>query len=120
MAAPDDRESAILRLLRERYYHVSVERVISGQGLVNLYESIAQLEGARGDALEPEDISRRADMGDPLCGAAVDTLCRMLGTVASNLALTIGARGGVYIGGGTVPRFGQEFLDRKSTRLNSR
>src|SRR3546814_21004426 len=49
-------------------------------------------------------------MGDPLCGAAVDTLCRMLGTVASNLALTIGARGGVYIGGGIVPRFGQEFL----------
>src|SRR3546814_1545318 len=74
MAAADDRESAILRLLRERYHHVSVERVISGQGLVNLYESIAQLEGARGDALEPEDISRRADMGDPLCGAAVDTL----------------------------------------------
>ncbi|MET4700846.1 glucokinase [Constrictibacter sp. MBR-5] len=110
MSPADDRESEVLRLLRNRYHHVSVERVVSGQGLVNLYESLAMVEGARADALDPEDITRRGAAGDPLCREAVDMLCCMLGTAASNLALTLGARGGVFIAGGIVPRLGDVFL----------
>ncbi|MFN4088222.1 MAG: glucokinase [Alphaproteobacteria bacterium] len=110
MAAADERESEILRRLRARYGHVSAERVLSGPGLTNLYESLAQIEGVRADPLEPEDITRRAATGDRLCGTAVETLCRMLGTVAANLALTLGARGGVYLAGGVVPRLGEMFV----------
>lgn len=111
MSPADDRESEILRLLRLRYHHVSVERVVSGQGLVNIYEALAQIEGVRADVLDPEDITRRGAGGDGLCSEAVSTMCRMLGTAASNLALTLGARGGVYIAGGIVPRLGAGFAD---------
>lgn len=110
MAPADDRESEVLRLLRMRYSHVSIERVVSGQGLVNLYETLTMLDGVRADALEPEDISRRAADGAPYCTEALEMMCRMLGTAASDLALTAGARGGIYIGGGIVPRLGDMFM----------
>ncbi len=110
MAPADDRESEVLRLLRMRYTHVSIERVVSGQGLVNLYETLAMLDGVRADALEPADISRRAADGAPYCSEALEMMCRMLGTAASDLALTAGARGGIYIGGGIVPRLGDMFV----------
>lgn len=110
MAPADDRESEILALLRRRFGHVSGERVVSGQGLTNLYAAIAELEGAAAGTLEPADITARwAERSCPLCVEAVNTFCAMLGTLAGNIALTLGAHGGVYIGGGIVPRLGEAF-----------
>ncbi len=111
MAPADDRESAILARLRPVYGHVSGERVVSGQGLVNLYTAIASIENQPVDNLLPADITRLAAAGScPLCKEAVEVFCAMLGTFAGNIVLTLGARGGVYIGGGIVPRLGEVFF----------
>lgn len=111
MAPANDRESTILAQLRPVYGHVSAERVVSGMGLVNLYTAIAGLEGRPTENLEPPDITRKAAQGTcPICKEAVDTFCAMLGTIAGNLVLTLGARGGLYIGGGIVPKLGEVFF----------
>lgn len=110
LAPTDDRESAVIGWLRARHGHVSAERVLSGPGLVNLYEAVSALASARALALKPADVVDRAIAGtDPACRDAVDLFCAFLGSVAGNLALTLGARGGVYIGGGIVPRLGALF-----------
>jgi glucokinase len=111
MAPANDRESAILARLRPLYGHVSAERVVSGMGIVNLYTTIADLEGRPAEPLEPPDITRKAAEGScAVCREAIDTFCAMLGTVAGNLVLTLGARGGLYIGGGIVPKLGDVFF----------
>jgi glucokinase len=104
------RESRIGESLRERFGHASWERVLSGPGLVNLYAAIAHLEGARAEELTPEAVAERGLAGScALCKEAVETFCAALGTAAGNLALTMGARGGVFIGGGIVPQLGPVF-----------
>ncbi len=106
MAATEPREAEILAILRERFGHVSAERVLSGPGLVNLFEALSMLEGtAEPERLEPVDVTGRAlDGSSAVCREALDIFLAMLGTAAGNLALTLGARGGVYIAGGIVPR----------------
>jgi glucokinase len=111
MAPATDRESAVLNRMRRHFDHVSAERVLSGPGLVNLYNTLAPIDGisAKGyTAAQITDLAIRAE--DPLCVETTMMFCAMLGTMAGNLALTLGARGGVYIGGGIVPRFGQIFV----------
>jgi glucokinase len=99
-----ERESRIGDLLRTRLGHVSWERVLSGPGLVNLYGAIAQLEGHQAEALSPETIAERGRAGTcSLCSEALAVFCAGLGTAAGNLALTFGARGGVYLAGGILP-----------------
>ena len=110
LAARDDDEAAVLACLRQRFGHVSAERAVSGPGLVNLYEAVRALEGGTPQALKPPDVLDHALAGsDPACVRAVALFCSFLGNVAGNLALTLGARGGVYIGGGLVPRLGDAF-----------
>ena len=110
MAPADAREAALLNHLRSRYGHVSAERVLSGPGLENLYRSIAAVEGiAAPPRSAPEIITEGLRGNCPVSTAALSDFCAMLGTIAGNLALTFGARGGVHIGGGIVPRF-IEFL----------
>ena len=112
MAAASERESAVLGMMRRHFDHVSAERCLSGPGLVNLYNSLAALDRVpaapytAAQITDPETGAR-----DRLCGEATAMFCAMLGTVAGNLALTLGARGGVYIGGGIVPRLGARFVD---------
>jgi glucokinase len=78
--------------------------------MVNLYHALAELEGKQVEPLTPPDITQRCLAGScPLCVDVMKTLCGMLGTVAGNLALSLGARAGVYIGGGIVPRLGDFF-----------
>jgi glucokinase len=111
MAPATDRESAVLDRMRRHFDHVSAERALSGPGLVNLYNTLAELDGvpAQGfTAAQITDLAIRA--ADPLCVETTRMFCAMLGTMAGNLALTLGARGGVYIGGGIVPRLGQTFV----------
>jgi glucokinase len=110
LAPTDDRESAVIGWLRRRHGHVSAERVLSGSGLVNLYDAISALDETPAEALRPAEVVDRALAGtDPACGTAVTLFCGFLGNVAGNVALTLGARGGVYIGGGIVPRLGAAF-----------
>ena len=112
LAASDDLEAAVLGVLRQRFEHVSAERVLSGSGLVNLYQAICHQDGIRARALEPWDVTEAAVAGsDPQCVAAVTYFTRFLGNMAGNLALTLGAFGGVFIGGGIVPRLGAAFDD---------
>jgi glucokinase len=100
-----EREHDIARILARRYGHLSWERVLSGGGLVNIYEALAELADRKGATLLPPEITTRALAGnDDLCREAVDIFCNGLGTAAGNLALILGARGGVYVGGGIVPR----------------
>ena len=112
MTPTTDRESAVLDRMRRHFDHVSAERVLSGPGLVNLYNTLTELEGvpSRGyTAAQITDLAMRGE--DPLCGETTTMFCAMLGTMAGNLALTLGARGGVFIGGGIVPRLGRFFVD---------
>jgi len=110
LAATDDHEAAILSLLRQRFGHVSAERVLSGAGLVNLYGALCALSGAAERALSPADVTDAAlDGSDALCAQAVQRFTAFLGNAAGNLALTLGAHGGVFVGGGIVPRLGEHF-----------
>jgi glucokinase len=107
LAPATDAEEAVLSEIRHRYGHASAERALSGPGLVNLYEAICKISGNEPSHLAPADVSTRALEGsDAHCIAAVEMFFDLLGSVAGNLALTLGARGGVYIGGGIVPRLG--------------
>ncbi|MCQ1548907.1 MAG: glucokinase, partial [Candidatus Accumulibacter phosphatis] len=116
LAAADARESTILALARREFEHVSAERLLSGSGLPLLYRLVAEVDGRRGEPLSTAEIVARAITGnDVQCRAVIDTFCAMLGSVAGNLALTLGAQGGVYVGGGIIPRLGDIF-DRSPFR----
>lgn len=100
-----DEEIEILRLLLTRYRRVSAERLLSGAGIQNIYWALTQMRKAQPRQATPADISAAATTGDD--PVAVETLAvffRILGGVAGNLALTVGARGGIYVAGGIVPR----------------
>lgn len=102
----DDAEVMIWQFAKKKYGHVSAERFLSGAGLTLIYEALAIKEGVKPQKLTPAEISEQALSGSsPLCRLALDIFCAMLGTVASNLALTLGASGGVYLCGGIIPRF---------------
>jgi len=110
------READILRVLWQRWPHVSAERVISGMGLENLHAALAELSGHSAPALGAAEITQRALAGqDVLCQEAVETMCVLLGRVAGNLALSLGARGGVYIGGGVMGHL-RAYLPRSGFR----
>lgn len=105
MASFTPEEAAVLDIVRNRYGHASAERVLSGPGLVNLYGALCELAGVPAVPLTPVDItSERIWQEDRRAKEATSMFCAMLGTVAGNLALTLGARGGVYLAGGIIPR----------------
>ena len=83
---------------------------MSGEGLLSLYVALAALEGVPAVSQTAADVTTRAlDGSDRIAVDAVDLFCAFLGTVASDLALTLGAQGGIYIAGGIVPRWGATF-----------
>ncbi len=116
LAPADAREAEIIALARHEFGHVSAERLLSGSGLPLLDRLVAKVDGRPHEALSTPEIVARAVVGDdPQCRAALATFCAMLGSLAGNLALTLGARGGVYLGGGIIPRLG-DFFDRSDFR----
>lgn len=116
LAAGNAREAAIIAVLAARFGHVSAERALSGPGIAALHDAIRQLEGAPPCQLDSREISARALAGScPYCSEALDVFCALLGSVAADLALTLGARGGVYVGGGIVPALGG-FFERSGFR----
>jgi glucokinase len=102
-APVDEVEIEILRILTRRFGRVSVERLLSGPGLINLRHALAVIEGRPSADLHPEEIVRGAEAGDALSAAAVDRFCAIYGSVAGDFALAYGARGGVFLGGGIAP-----------------
>lgn len=103
LAADDEAEAVLIARLRTRFGHVSAERVLSGGGLVNLYEALCAEAGRLAPLLTPADVTDE-NSADPLCHAAVARFLGMLGGFAGNLALTLGAEGGIYLAGGILPR----------------
>ncbi|MFI6318398.1 glucokinase [Nonomuraea sp. NPDC050556] len=99
----DDRDLEVVRALRAQgMTRVEAEDLLSGPGLVRLHRALAQVNGVSAPDLTSADIVERVD--DSLCAETVELFCAMLGSFASNVALTLGARGGVYLGGGVLPR----------------
>jgi glucokinase len=104
--APGDAvEDEILRILRRRYDRVSIERLICGPGLLNMHRALAEIDGRETHIDDPSEITRDA-LADPNspCGHTLARFCAILGAVAGDIALTCGARGGVYVGGGIAKR----------------
>lgn len=110
LPASNDFEAKVIAALRQRFGHVSAERVLSGPGLVNLYQVLADLEGIHATDGEPQNITATA-LSDPnsLEARVVQIFSTFLGTVAADLALSLGARGGIYIAGGIVKILGPAF-----------
>ncbi len=110
LAPTCQREADILRMLWRTYPHVSAERAVSGMGLENLYRAICALNGTEAEALVAAQVTERAlAANDVACEEALERMCSLLGNTAANLALTLGARGGIYIGGGVIGRLGDYF-----------
>jgi len=106
----DEREIDLWRFVQARFGHVSAERLISGPGLQHIYAWLSAADGTATPPPSPADITAHALNGsDDRCMQTVALFCALLGTVAANLALTLGATGGVFIGGGIVPRLGAAF-----------
>jgi glucokinase len=106
-------EAEVLAYARKAHGHVSAERLLSGIGLPLLYQAVASVCGEPaqpGATAETLCRDALASNGDTLECRTMTSFCAMLGGVAGNLALTLGARGGVFIGGGMVPRLGEFFF----------
>ena len=110
LGATTEREEAVLAVLRHWHGHASAERAVCGQGLVDLHRALRHLDGVAAPPLSAAAITDAGLAGsDAHCTEALQLFCAFLGIAAGNLALTLGARGGVYIGGGIVPRLGRWF-----------
>nr|WKF58637.1 Glucokinase [Paraburkholderia busanensis] len=115
-APADEREDIVLQYARKKWSHVSFERVAAGPGIEVIYRALAGRDKKRVAAnVDTIEIVKRALDGEPLAAESVDVFCGILGTFAGNIAVTLGALGGIYIGGGVVPRLG-EFFERSSFR----
>ena len=120
------REFAVYERLMHQFRHVSAERFLSGPGLVNIVTALRELDGLAAFEYSPADVTRwgmaayeaqqDGETYEPLpehacCEEALKIFCQLLGSCAGNLVLTLGAEGGVYIGGGIVPRLGNFFIE---------
>lgn len=103
-APADAREEGILAVLRRRFGRVSYERLLCAEGLVNIHQSVATLEGREVRNALPAEITQGALGGDPECLQTLERFCAILGTYAGDIALQFCAAGGVYLGGGVLPR----------------
>ena len=117
-----DREAALFQMLRQQFGHLSAERLLSGTGVVEVYKTLRTLDRQQTDTLPAKEIAARAiNNSCETCAEVMALFYGWLGVVAGNLALTLGAQGGIYIGGGIVPQllgafeqstFRQRFEDR--------
>lgn len=105
LSADNGFELEIINWLTKRHGHASAERALSGPGLVNLYEAVCITHGQHAQQMQPAAIIDEAlVLPGGHCAQTLNLFCGLLGSVAGDLALTLGARGGVYLGGGILPR----------------
>jgi glucokinase len=107
-APTDEVEVEVWRRLAAQHGRVSIERLLSGPGLYDLYLALAAIQGDTADLKDEVAVLAAGEAGQPLASATLDRFCAIMGAVAGDLALTYGARGGVYVSGGIAPRL----LDR--------
>ncbi|MBC3953099.1 MULTISPECIES: glucokinase [Pseudomonas] len=105
------REAMLWMRLMAEHEHVSAETVLSGAGLLLLYQVSCALDDIEPVLKSPAAITSAAVAGDPVAAAVLEQFCVFLGRVAGNNVLTVGGRGGVYIVGGVVPRFTEFFMN---------
>ncbi|MCL4164567.1 UNVERIFIED_CONTAM: hypothetical protein GTU68_043435 [Idotea baltica] len=111
IGATNARELAIFGEFIKRYSHMSAERLLSGTGISEAYEILCLLDGVEDLNLKPAEISRHAlANSNPQAVELMTLFCRWFGIVAGNLAISLGSTGGVYIGGGIVPKLGDYFV----------
>jgi glucokinase len=109
LAASDPDEWRLIEALARRHGHVSVELVLSGPGLLVLYRALGEIQGLPAPAAEPHEIDELARAGDPLSRCTFRRFSAWLGAVSGDLVLTAGARGGLDLCGGVLPRLGDLF-----------
>lgn len=97
-------EAAVVDALRDTDGYCAVETLVSGPGLARLHALLAQRAGQEPPGLTPAAISAAAGRGDALAAEALELFFGLLGGLAGDVALTAGARGGVYIAGGIIPK----------------
>ncbi len=115
-APQDEREIDILKFALARFPHVSAERLLSGPGLMLCFEALSQRHGRPAEHLSASEISSRGLAGScRVCTETLDVFCGVMGSVAANLAITLGTFGGIYVGGSIVPKLGHYF-DRSPFR----
>jgi glucokinase len=124
-------ELELFSLLLARQDNIYAELLVSGPGLLCLYQTLAELRGEPAQTLAPADISTHALNGsDSLCRLALDTFCALLGSACGDFLLATGAYGGLYLAGGIVPgiipflsesKFHQRLINKGAlrTRLES-
>ncbi len=111
LAAGSDFERRLLQVLSITYPHVSAERLLSGIGLPVLYKAVAQVLGKNVASVStPIIVETGLARSDMIADQTLDVFCAMLGGFCGNVALTFGARAGLFIGGGIVPRLGDRFF----------
>ena len=113
--APETEEQVeVLTVLRERFGRVSSERLVSGSGLENLYWGLARIHGGNHAQLSAAEIVQASiDKSDPLASKAVELFYQILGQVAGDLALTLGAKDGIYLAGGIAQRYPELLVNSK-------
>jgi len=121
LCAQTEREFKVVQALHRQHGHASAERALSGAGLSHVHAALAELD--MGTAVTtpwtPAEVTRRGLPGpeqDALCAEALQLFATWLGSVAGNLALTLGARDGVWVGGGIPPRLGRSWWAQSGFR----
>lgn len=106
-----DEEIALMQFIRREHDRVSVERVVSGIGLVNIYRALCEIEDTDCDPMRADEITAAAIKdAHPIAVKTVNMFCALLGRVAGDAVLGAGARGGVVLGGGILPKIRDLFL----------
>ena len=106
-APSDEVEYAVWKRLKAEHGRVSIERLLSGQGLYDLYMTLAEMKGAQAFLTDQRAVMEAGNTGDELAAETLERFCGILGSVAGDLALTFGARGGVFVSGGIAPRMAE-------------
>lgn len=112
LAAKNQQQAELVRILASQFEHVSVETIFSGPGLANLYNALGQLEAQPFEALLAPAICKQAlTDSSSLAYRALCLFCQWLGQATGDLALALGANGGVFLGGGILLRFSDFLLN---------
>lgn len=111
IVAESEQECDILRFAWQEFGRTSLERLVCGAGIAFLYRALSHIQNVTTSPADPAEVVRRALSGEcPVAVATLNQFCALLGGFAGDVALILGARGGVYIAGGIIPRFMEFFL----------